>query len=502
MKKNYFDFKKMVIIFLLLALKMHSQCGSPATVPYHEGFDNITVNGQLPPCWSASNLGITCSTYSGSNGSAAFYYNPAATSYFYSSGIQLFPGVTYSASVLYVTDFSGSTNWTNLSILLGTSQTPTGLVNIASTPGPALSNIFTALSNTFTVASAGVYYIAIKATGNTSGASQFLIWDDLNVTAPCSLANNSPTISISANSTTLCSGQPYSQLTFTANGASTYTWNTGSSTAITQALASVGNTYIVSGTHAFSGCSSSASISISVFPTPNMTLIVSASSICYGKPVTFNAYGANTYTWSDGQTGAIVSMTPNVSTIYTVTGISNAGCSTSEPIAIGVIPAPTITHSASSVVLCANESLTLTADGAITYTWTAPGGNASTNNPYITTAVSGDYTLTGKDGNGCVNSDVFQFAVDLCVGLNGNDNSSTVPRIYPNPTEGDLSIEVKGETIHYIYVIDLSGRIVFETDSTEKNKNILLDTRKFKSGIYFIKTESGENTHTIKMIKL
>ena len=92
---------------------------------------------------------------------------------FYTNGIYLKAGVTYSAALWYQTEYYGYNNWTDLSILYGTTQTATGQVTIATTAGPAISNVYKSLSNTFTVPTSGIYYIAVRGTGNTSSSAQY-----------------------------------------------------------------------------------------------------------------------------------------------------------------------------------------------------------------------------------------------------------------------------------------------------------------------------------------
>lgn len=149
------------------------------SIPYSEGFEGLIVNNQLPNCsWKASNMPQTCQTYISQDlnnriprtGSkfASFYYSPASTSYFYTNGLDLKAGVTYSASVWYTTEYYTYTNWTNLSLLIGPNQSTLGLQAVASSSGTAASPNYKSLSNTFTVASSGIYYLAIRA--NSSGA--------------------------------------------------------------------------------------------------------------------------------------------------------------------------------------------------------------------------------------------------------------------------------------------------------------------------------------------
>lgn len=187
----------------------------PATttslVPYFEGFEGISVNNELPNCsWVASNLPTICQTYtatppptvynriphSGSKFASFRYGTNAAGDYFYSNGIQLTAGTTYSASVFYIADGLGG--WSQFSLSYGTTQTSTGLTQIASTSN-ITNTTYNQLSGLFTVPVTGVYYIAVMAIGNST--PWYLTWDDLSVTAPpiCSGAPASNTAVTSAS---------------------------------------------------------------------------------------------------------------------------------------------------------------------------------------------------------------------------------------------------------------------------------------------------------------
>ncbi len=162
------------------------------SISYSEGFEGITANDQLPNCsWAASSLGSICKTYTAATGSynqipktgskfASFRYGTAATGdYFYTNGLQLNAGMTYSASAGYITD--GLTGWSEFSLLVGTSQSTTGLSNIVSATGALTNTVYVNVSNTFTVATSGIYYIAVKCIGNSS--PWYLTFDDINVIA-------------------------------------------------------------------------------------------------------------------------------------------------------------------------------------------------------------------------------------------------------------------------------------------------------------------------------
>jgi hypothetical protein len=109
-------------------------------------------------------------------------------------------------------------------------------------------------------------------------------------------------------------------------GASTYTFSSGSAIVSPTSTTS----YSVTGTSSAGCVSSSATISnITVNPLPTITANSSASLIC-GPPfqgtATLTGGGASTYTWNTTATTNTISVTPSVTTSYTVTGTDANGC--------------------------------------------------------------------------------------------------------------------------------------------------------------------------------
>jgi hypothetical protein len=192
---------------------------------------------------------------------------------------------------------------------------------------------------------------------------------------------------LTVNSATICSGHT---TTLIANGANTYTWNTGATTASVVVSPSVTTSYTVVGTSG--SCASQAVATINVISGGTALGIAGNNTICAGNTTTLTASGANVYVWSTGATTASVVLSPTVTTTYTVTGI--VGTCTSQTVAtIDVISAsPTISISGNNSI-CIGNTTTLTAQGANTYTWDT-GATAATVilSPTITTT----YTVVGS----------------------------------------------------------------------------------------------------------
>ncbi len=373
------------------------------TVPYGENFEGISANGKLPNCsWTISNS-LTCLTYTATQALtnansgtkyAAFYNTPAGSSYYYTNGILLNAGVTYSTGLMYRTEYYGYNTWSDLSILLGPGQTTTGLVSLLSSNGPAVSSSYKPLSGTFTVASTGIYYVAIKGTSNGVCCANYLSWDDLFITIPCNL--NSPLLNITSATNTICSGQ---SLTLSAAGANSYTWNNGATTASIVVSPNSNTLYSVTGTNSLTGCSTSTNQAIVVNQGPALSITSSPSVICSGQTVSLTASGANTYSWSNGASGATTTITALNNNLYLVTGTNSlTGCSSTINHFVAVNQGPVLSVAISPSIICVGQTATLTANGASTYSWsTAASGPTTAITPLNSNfySVSGTSSLTG-----------------------------------------------------------------------------------------------------------
>ncbi|MEY8847179.1 hypothetical protein AB9K26_00030, partial [Psychroserpens sp. XS_ASV72] len=58
-------------------------------------------------------------------------------------------------------------------------------------------------------------------------------------------------------------------------------------------------------------------------------------TITEGESVTLTATGADSYEWSTGETTSAISVSPNTTTTYTVTGFSN-GCESTDAVVVTV----------------------------------------------------------------------------------------------------------------------------------------------------------------------
>jgi len=215
--------------------------------------------------------------------------------------------------------------------------------------------------------------------------------------AGCSGTNNGivtvkPLPTVTVNSPTICAGQT---ATLTANGATTYTWNTGFTVNPLTVSPTTNTNFTVTGTT--NGCTNTAVSNVSVTSFPTVT--VNSPVICAGQTATLTANGATTYTWNTGSTVNPLTVSPTINTNFTVTGTTN-GCTNTAVSNVSVTSLPTVT--VNSPMICSGQTATLTANGAATYAWnTGSTSNLLTVSPTSST----NFTVTGTT-NGCTNTTV------------------------------------------------------------------------------------------------
>ena len=180
-------------------------------------------------------------------------------------------------------------------------------------------------------------------------------------------------------------------------GAVSYSWAlpaglTGTST--TNSITTSGYGAGTISVTAINSCGGSFIRTFSVIVTPTLNVTVNSASICVSGTVNLIANGAGTYTWSTGANTYSISVSPTVTTIYTVTG-SGLGCVDDvKTTTVMVSPiAPTV--SVNTPTICFGQTATLTASGASTYSWnTSSTASSFTVSPVGSTA----YTITGYNG--------------------------------------------------------------------------------------------------------
>ena len=249
---------------------------------------------------------------------------------------------------------------------------------------PSTATSMTTINPIFNTAGNFTISLIAYKSGNASVAHEKII-----------RVKNKPTVTV--NSPSSCAG---AQVTLTANGATSYSWNTGASSISINVNPSTTTNYTVTGTK--DGCSNTATSIVTVTnTTPSLTILSNPSggNVCEGENITLTADGADNYTWTSAQTGTTTGKTlvfiPNGNMTVNLSGTAN-GCTTQGVAFINIILKNKPSIMVNSPNSCSGDLVTLTATGATTYTWSNATSGASIN---VSPAFTTTYTVTGtKDG--------------------------------------------------------------------------------------------------------
>jgi len=209
---------------------------------------------------------------------------------------------------------------------------------------------------------------------------------------------------------TICPGQSVT-LTPTVNPTpDTYAWSTGASSSTISVSPLVTTSYSVTVTD--NGCVDQDTIMVIVNPNAVTANAGPDVSICQSQSTTLTGSGGganSTYQWSTGQNGQNISVSPNGTTIYTLT-VTDGGCSSTDQVVVNVNATP-IADAGPPVTICEGESTSLSASGGTQnnqYTWsTGQNGPNISVSPSSTTT----YTVTVTI-NGCSDSDDVEVIVE------------------------------------------------------------------------------------------
>lgn len=150
------------------------------------------------------------------------------------------------------------------------------------------------------------------------------------------------------------------------------------------------------------------------------------------------------------------------------------------PVPVHISAFPTLSVSGRSSI-CKNGTVTLTAGGAATYSWSTGQQTPTLQLSPVGTAV---YTLTGASAAGCNASIPFTVTVDPCAGWSEENILQTA--VFPNPVEGQLTISSSfaGEAI----LTDACGRTLAEITIAMGENHLMMAS--FEAGLYFICIQS------------
>ncbi len=307
------------------------------------------------------------------------------------------------------------------------------------------------------------------------------------------VVNPMPNVTTAANKTLVCVGAPSTLIAGPGGTLHSFQWSSNAGGAQTNTVVvtpTIATVYQVTVTNNSTGCSASRSIQVNVFD-PIVSL-VGTGTACVGSPLSFSINGLPATNYSIAPPpGPSLTALPGT-THYTLSGYQwSAGnyvsCYDSDTVSVTGLPTPVITVAASPTLLCEGESSTITAEGGITYTWNVPGsGNAIT----VTAANNSIYKVTGSGSNGCVSNATIALGVLPCTGVSEVSSLNNDIRIFPNPNNGDFTIQSESDV--EIRIINIIGQEIKKLTLDEQNRH-RVNLNHLPEGVYFVSGSSGDS---------
>ena len=344
----------------------------------------------------------------------------------FSSGINATGGVSYAWQPGNLSGSSHTVNPTSTTVYTMTATDANGCTNTATTEvvvnqlppiviTPTLSAICLGFNTTLNVSGASTYAwqpgnLTGSPTVSPASATTYTVTGtDVNGCVSTSSVTIDvyllPTITATASPSTICNG--FSS-TLTANGGATYSWQPGNLTGAPVVTPNATTTYTVVGTDA-AGCSNTTTVGITVLTPPSVFASGPNNAFCQGGSGIIAGFSipsipSGSFVWQPGNlVGATKNVAPATTTVYTVTATAANGCTGTATwnVQINALPIMNVTATPAAAVCMSTPQVTLTANGANTYSWTGGITNGTAFNASLGNTT---YTVTGTSVAGCTST--------------------------------------------------------------------------------------------------
>lgn len=346
-------------------------------------------------------------------------------------------------------------------------------------------------SQTYTATGPGKYYVIVTNATKCSSTDTIVL-----------TGGTTPVVSL-GNDTVLC---PAATIVLDAkNAGASYLWNTG---ATTQSIAvTIASNYNVRVTNT-DGCIGIGSIRIFAGTNPVVNLGPD-TTICKNiSSLILNAGNPGlTYAWSTGQTTQTLDVAPFVNTtgvpgsfvsVYVV--VTNANkCQASDAKVLNIVPVASVS-TINKVQSGLGVQLSSDALNANYYLWEF--GDGVTSNDSMPThyyPASGTYNVRVIVGNACYYDTAYITLNISNVGTGTLNAGNSAVRLYPNPSQGQVTVEYEGAGgINAVSVVNAVGAVVYKETFKQARKE-MVNLSELPAGSYLIRVQTREGWQTQRL---
>lgn len=304
-----------------------------------------------------------------------------------------------------------------------------------------------------------------------------------------------PTVIAGSGDLNYCIGEDI--ILSAAGDADVYIWNDGEPMDLNPPVGTY--TYNLWGAYTEGGClgENTDEVTVTVHDLPTVSATSTEDVICIGGYVYLNASGGLTYTWDNPEVEPGEPYFPEEigTEVFTVTGTDYYGCTNTSSVEVEVVDLVTLSGIITNEMVGGDGEIDLIiSGGAPTYTfdWDNDGTGDFDDTEDLTGLLPGTYTVIVESEAGCGSEATFTIDSELSI------NSSTLQNysIYPNPTRGELYIDLEGDFDVTIHTIE--GDLRYQSVGKDK---FIVDLSEFAKGVYFVTLTSNNANVTHKIIK-
>ncbi len=451
----------------------------------------VVINSPSTPTTSGDFRCGTGSVNLTANGSGLQYWYPTSTT----TGTPVYVGTNFTPTISATTSYYVVNTFTNPTIFGAPTSTAigAGLYHPATTPYDSFTVMQPCVLKSFVVEA------------QTSGNRTFELRDKSNAVLQSIVVNvpaGTSTVVVNFNLSAgygfrLGMGTGAAKLFRNSTGV-TYPYTIGSNVSITGSSQGPNYYFFFYNWEVAPGDCKSGAVTVTGTVSPGSGLSVNSSTICSGVNTSLMASGAPTYTWSTGSNSSSITVSPSVTTVYTVSTF-DATCGLVEQTStVTVNQTPAVSFVATTTTACMDDSLV-----ALTGT---PSGGVFTGTGIFGTNFDpgigiGNYVISYNyfDSFGCGGVVTKTITVSACVGIHEINNSSHF-KIYPNPANDYLIITYAKDSDITFKLFDATGKLLITKQLNGRSNRIDINT--LAKGIYFIETsDSSKNTYRSKVVK-
>lgn len=181
------------------------------------------------------------------------------------------------------------------------------------------------------------------------------------------------------------------------------------------------------------------------------------------------------------------------------------GCAATSSQNLSVSANPDVNLGPDTTLCNNNPTITLDAGAGASFDWTIGGTSVGTNQTFdADSASSGTIIVVVTSSDGCTGSDTIVVDYEsICVGMEDQHVFTENVRVFPNPSQGQLSIEVSllNDRRVDLAILSTNGQVVFEKeyqDQTFIKEN--LELGHLASGVYYLQLKSNDLVEQYRII--